>query len=907
MDALTSAMGSVLPTGRGAANSTSTFIASLVFNIAGALATFVVFSIARPRLRRAFAPRTYAAEKGMRPPPVGRGVLAWIPAALRAPDVEVIRQSGLDAYMFLRSIRTMFLMFGVIGVVSAATVLPINILGTGGQRGLNALSIGNVDPESNLLWVHIAVFALTIGWSIRCMVGELRIYTHLRMWWLTDPENKATASASTILVPNLPACLVGNDRQLRSLFDGAFPGGVRHLFSNRACKVLKKMVTKRDKLARRLEQTLTEHAVQCTRASERAAKAGTAYTPPARPLVGVWGRRIDAVEHYASEIAACNRYIAQHAGDLDATTRQPSALVMFNKPIAAHMAAQCVLDYRPFSLGPVSTNVSASDIIWSNLHIRPWSRRIRGYASFAATLVLTVLWTILSAALSGLVQVGSLAELSAFAWLRDNDVAMGIFSGIVPSLVLAALMAAVPTVLELLLRLEGTMRCSEIGLRMLHRYYLFQVWNVYLVTIFSSSIVQIVAQSVSRPQDIVRLIQSQVPQSATNILTYVLLLSFFGAAREALQAVPLVLRYLRLLVVAKSPRALRMAEEPRVFDWARVVPTHSLVFLMGFSYSFIAPVVNWFVAVYFGLFYVVYRYQFLYVYDVSKWTVGGLAFPIAIKQMLVGVYISEVYMLLLMLANVRSSASPIARVAVAALLIVLTVGAHLYINDVCMPSIHHLPIKRAADIERCPLLANEFPNVLGEHDDVSGDADSQRTALDSEARLRSRVYAMYISLIPVCAINLALRVFPSLLRPPAACEVDANTGSTQGTAAEYASDEELAAGSHSQTRRGCASVPGRRLLAECTHDEFFREFAAPEVSAKPVCNLWVPVGDAGLFGGLIREVEYHGQGTILVITEGTEIGPGHAVHVDPDFDIVDAEAGDRRTLAAAQGRRTAGI
>ncbi|KAJ2796184.1 phosphate metabolism protein 7, partial [Coemansia helicoidea] len=226
---------------RGAANSTATFVASLVFNAAAALAIFVVFSIARPRFRRA-----------VRPPPVGRGVFSWIPAALRAPDVEVIRQSGLDAYMFLRSIRTMFIMFSVVGVVTAAAVLPINILGGRGQRGLNALSIGNVDPASGLLWVHLGVFALTTGWSLRCMVGELRIYTHLRMWWLTDPQGAAAAAASTVLVPNLPAGLVGNEPRLRALLDWAFPGGVRGVLGSRSCRALEGAAKKRDKLARRL-------------------------------------------------------------------------------------------------------------------------------------------------------------------------------------------------------------------------------------------------------------------------------------------------------------------------------------------------------------------------------------------------------------------------------------------------------------------------------------------------------------------------------------------------------------------------------------------------------------------------------------------------------------------------------
>ncbi|KAJ1797361.1 phosphate metabolism protein 7, partial [Coemansia sp. RSA 2523] len=397
---------------------------------------------------------------------------------------------------------------------------------------------------------------------------------------------------------------------------------------------------------------------------------------------------------------------------MDSMERQSSALVMFNQQVGAHMAAQTVLDYRPFSMGQVTAGVNPDDIIWSNLEISPWSRRIRGYVTFAITVGLTLLWTIIAAALSSLVQVKSLANFEAFKWLRGNSVVLGIFSGVVPSLVLALLMSVLPYILRLLLYIEGTTTRSQIKLRMLHRLFFFQTWNVYLVTIFSSSIFQIAVKSVSEPGKIVELIQTQVPQSATNILTYVLLLAFIGAAKEIVQGVPLALRYLVPKLFAKTPRMMLKAEQPQDFKWEAAIPTHSLIFLMGFSYSFIAPIVNWFVMVYFGLFYLIYRYQFLYVYNDSTWATGGLSFPKSIKQILVGIYISEVYLLLMMVAKLHAGVNAIMRIVVAAGLIAVTVGAHLYINEVYMPAINHLPVKRAADVERTPALAREFPDVL---------------------------------------------------------------------------------------------------------------------------------------------------------------------------------------------------
>ncbi|KAJ1800138.1 phosphate metabolism protein 7 [Coemansia sp. RSA 2399] len=866
-------------------NSVKTFVSSVCINIGVALGLFLAFCILRPRFRRVYAPRTYAVEKARRSAPVGAGLFSWIPAALRVADHEIIKRVGLDTYMFLRTIRMMFLMFLVLSVLTASTVLPVNIRGTQGQKGLNALSMGNVDAGSPWLWVHVVVFAVSVGWTLHVIIGELRIYTQLRMWWLTHPENASKAGASTILVSHVPEWLAKREHRLRELFD-EFPGGVRQVFVNRTSTELAATVKRRDALARSLEKTLTAYAVQCTRASEDAMKHGKAYVLPPRPTVRMRapaGAKADAIEHYAAEIAMCNHGIAM--AKRSQLEREPSALVLFNRPMAAHMAAQTVLDHRPFSLSHVSVDVHPDDILWSNLRLGAWNKRLRGYASFIVTVGLTVVWTLITAFLSGLVQVKNLARLKAFAWLQGNAWVYGVFSGIVPSAVLALLMMLLPAVLRLLLRLEGTPRRSLIDLRLLHRLYFFQVWNVYVVTIFSSSVLVVAANAIDQPGKIIDLVQTQVPQSATNILTYVMLLAFIGAAKEIVQGVRLAVSYLVPLVRAKTPRMLHKAEQPGAFDWAEQIPTHSLVFLMGFSYSFIAPIVAWFVMVYFGLFYVIYRYQFLYVYNDRQWVSGGLAFPRAVKQMLVAVYISEIYMVLMMAARLTGAASSIMRVVVAALALALTVVVHLYINDVYMPAISHLPVRKAVDAARNPHVT-EFPNVLSGY---------RRAGCAADAAARNRVYAMYSSLVPVCVIDMVLLLLRAKHTTPST-----NGWDNQQQQQQQQPDE---ASVETKAHKRC-SMGDRRPQASMADNELARMFANPAVRAKPVCNLWVPLANIRLFAPLVWEVERLGQGTILVITQGAWIDEKSlTVKADLDFVVEDFEVSDKAELAHAQQNR----
>ncbi|KAJ2661810.1 phosphate metabolism protein 7 [Coemansia sp. RSA 1200] len=750
----------------------STFVSSLTFNVVVAAVIFIVFTILRPRFKRVYAPRTYAVGKERRSEPISDRILSWIPMVLSVPDDKIIERVGLDTYMFLRYMRSMFVMFVVLSLLSVVTILPVNITGNGGAKGMAVLTMGNVDPASKKLWVHIVFFMVFVAWVLWNIFGEFKVYTRLRIWWLTNPRHANKVGASSIMVSTLPPTLIEDDSRISSMFN-MFPGGVRQVIVNRNCSELQDIVEERDALAKSLEKALTSHAVNCEKTFNKAAKKGATFKEPKRPTmraskIPFKGPKLDAIEYLSKEIAKLNKQIAEAGAEEAKYKRQSTAFVFFNKQIAAHMAAQTVLDYKPFSMNSVSLDIRSDDIIWSNLNLNPYDRRIRGYLSLAATIGLVITWTLLTAALSALVSVEKLSTLPGMKDLSKSKF-FGIFTGIIPSAVLAIVMALLPIILRLLLRLEGTPRRSEIDMRLLNRFFFFQVWNVYLVTIFTSSILSIAGSAFNDPSIILDQIQQQVPSSATPILTYVLLLAFTGAAKEILQVVRLALRYVLPLLFAKTPRAICSAETPATFDWATSIPMHSLIFLMGFSYSFIAPIVNCFVAVYFGLFYLVYRYQFLYVYNDSNWASGGLSFPVSIKQTLVGVYISEIYMLLMMVAklakNPNIDGNAVLRVIFPALVLLLTIGAHIYINDAYMPIINYLPARGAFEIEENPKIATTCPDFTGDGELNGPTLMDSSTGTTPENEIRKRIYAVYGSLVPKRVIDFVLNKIPSLLHP----------------------------------------------------------------------------------------------------------------------------------------------
>ena len=80
---------------------------------------------------------------------------------------------------------------------------------------------------------------------------ELRGYIRLRQAYLTSPQHRLRASATTVLVTAIPRkwCTF---EALNGLYD-IFPGGIRNIWINRNYDELGEKVKQRDKLARALE------------------------------------------------------------------------------------------------------------------------------------------------------------------------------------------------------------------------------------------------------------------------------------------------------------------------------------------------------------------------------------------------------------------------------------------------------------------------------------------------------------------------------------------------------------------------------------------------------------------------------------------------------------------------------
>ena len=89
--------------------------------------TAVIFSIVRPYNTVVYAPKLKHADEKHAPPPLGKGILAWVKPLWAATEQEMVGVIGMDATIFLRFTRMCRNLFAIMTVVGCSIMVPINL------------------------------------------------------------------------------------------------------------------------------------------------------------------------------------------------------------------------------------------------------------------------------------------------------------------------------------------------------------------------------------------------------------------------------------------------------------------------------------------------------------------------------------------------------------------------------------------------------------------------------------------------------------------------------------------------------------------------------------------------------------------------------------------------------------
>ena len=129
--------------------------------------------------------------------------------------------------------------FVLLACVILPILLPLNSIGGKGEsdpnepvKGMDKLAWTNVSREkTDRYWAHLFLAIFVVVLCGYMFYRELRGYIRLRQAYLTSPQHRLRASATTVLVTSVPRKWLSIDALL-GLYD-VFPGGVRNVWINR--------------------------------------------------------------------------------------------------------------------------------------------------------------------------------------------------------------------------------------------------------------------------------------------------------------------------------------------------------------------------------------------------------------------------------------------------------------------------------------------------------------------------------------------------------------------------------------------------------------------------------------------------------------------------------------------------
>ncbi|OLN88223.1 Uncharacterized protein RSN1-like protein 1 [Colletotrichum chlorophyti] len=272
------------------------FLAALATGLVVFAIQFLAFLLLRNKVARIFKPKTYLVperERTESPPSTPWNLIVTL---IKFSDREIIKKCGLDAYFFLRYLRTLLTIFIPIAAVVIPILLPLNYSGGKGHglldandddkpkndtnsspvrlrtraddddldvngdripTGLDTLAFANVGlNHTDRYAAHLVMALLVIIWVCTVFFFELRVYVKVRQDYLTSAEHRLRASATTILVNSIPSKWL-TEEALLGLFD-VFPGQIRNIWLNRDLTKLLEKIQLRESIHERLETAETD-------------------------------------------------------------------------------------------------------------------------------------------------------------------------------------------------------------------------------------------------------------------------------------------------------------------------------------------------------------------------------------------------------------------------------------------------------------------------------------------------------------------------------------------------------------------------------------------------------------------------------------------------------------------------
>ncbi|KAE8354584.1 DUF221 domain protein [Aspergillus coremiiformis] len=702
--------------------SLSALVTTLVPALVIAVFWFGVFLICRRTQLRWYAPRTHLPNwhKHERSPQLPSGFINWFGHFFKISDAHVLHSSSMDGYLFLRFLRVLCATCFTGCLITWPILLPIHATGGAGNTQLDALSFSNVTNPMRY-YAHALMAIIFFTFVFYVVTRESIFYAHLRQAYLNSPAYVNRISSRTVLFMSVPE-EYKNEKKLRQVFGES----IYRIWITSDCKRLDKLVGRRDKLAFRLESAETRLIRSANSARLKSFKQGRipsdtsldCETGPSPWFHGIrrpthrlkwFGEKVDTINWLRDQLVEVSQEVAHLQQKYkDGEAKYLSAVfIEFNTQSDAQIALQTLSHHQPLHMTPRFIGISPREVVWSALNLSWWQRIVRKFLVQGGIAALVIFWSIPSALVGTISNITYLSDMVPFLHWIDKlpETIKGVIAGLLPSAALVLLMSLVPIICRVCARRAGVPSSARVELFTQSAHFCFQVVQVFLVTTLTSAASAATTQIIKDPLSAKDLLAQNLPKATNFYISYFLLQGLTMSSMAVVQVAGALFFKFITTFFDRSPRRLyeRWSALSGI-SWGNIFPVFTNMGVIALTYSCIAPLILGFAFVGLYLVYQAYRYNFLFVYD-PRIDTKGLVYPRALQHLLTGIYLADVCMIGLF--AIKGAIGPL---IIMVLFAILTVLAHMSLNEALAPFNNFLP--RTLDAEEEAQQSKEEDQIL---------------------------------------------------------------------------------------------------------------------------------------------------------------------------------------------------
>jgi calcium permeable stress-gated cation channel len=189
------------------------------------------------------------------------------------------------------------------------------------------------------------------------------------------------------------------------------------------------------------------------------------------------------------------------------------------------------------------------------------------------------------------------------------------------------------------------------------------------------------------------LLATNLPKASNFYISYFILFGLMQAALQLLNVVPLLMYIILGKLLDKTPRKKfnRFIKLPGI-GWGSTFPKFTLLGVIAISYSCIAPLILGFATIGFCLLYLMFRYNWLFVFG-NQIDMKGEAYSRGLKQLMTGVYLASICLIGLFAIGCSKSAASAGPLAIMVIFLVVVVVFQTMFDRAIAPMEQHMPLE----------------------------------------------------------------------------------------------------------------------------------------------------------------------------------------------------------------------